>query len=178
MDPFRAFSQTQADESATSSGMSEKVASRFSTEQSYTLPDGQEITIGSEAFRAPEPLFAPFLGLAETVRRAIEAADGGLAEELWGGILLVSPSPEFLFGFAFATASRRRVVLTTMIDRREYPPPRLRRTSPTGSQANSAPRGDTADIDPPRPEDGGVARRVDAQQPQHVSGHVHPLQRV
>ena len=80
--------------------MSEKGVSRSSSDQRYTLPDGQEISIGSEAFRAPEPLFAPFLGLAETVRRAIEAADGSLAEELWGGILLVSPSPEFLFRFA------------------------------------------------------------------------------
>ncbi|KAK0614509.1 actin family [Immersiella caudata] len=54
----------------------------------YTLPDGKAISIELEAFLAPEPLFAPFLGLPATVQRVIAAADASLKEELWGNIVL------------------------------------------------------------------------------------------
>lgn len=58
--------------------------------QEYALPDGKVVCVGMEAFRAPEPLFAPFLGLGDTVRRVIGMADCSVRKELWGSIVLVS----------------------------------------------------------------------------------------
>jgi len=59
-------------------------------EQQYTLPDGQVLSIGMEALYAPEPLFAPFLGLGSTVSRIIDLVDKTVQNDLWRGIVLVS----------------------------------------------------------------------------------------
>ncbi|KAK0638569.1 actin 3 [Cercophora newfieldiana] len=67
--------------------------------QRYTLPDGKVVSIGTEAFRAPEPLFAPFLGLPNTVQRVIGAADRDVRERLWGDIVLTGGNT-LLPGFA------------------------------------------------------------------------------
>jgi actin-related protein len=59
-------------------------------EQSYTLPDGKTIHFGTERFRAPEPMFTPFIGLPNTVLRAMTRTDVRLRDEMWRDILLVS----------------------------------------------------------------------------------------
>lgn len=59
-------------------------------EREFVLPDGNVITVGKEALRAPELLFTPFLGLTDMVRRATDKADGNVRESLWDNVVLVS----------------------------------------------------------------------------------------
>ncbi|KAK4119542.1 gamma-actin [Parathielavia appendiculata] len=64
-------------------------------EQAYTLPDGKTIHIGTERFRAPEPMFTPMIGLPATILRATTKSDVTLREELWRDILLVGGNTLF-----------------------------------------------------------------------------------
>ncbi|KAJ3338737.1 Arp2/3 complex subunit, actin nucleation center [Gonapodya sp. JEL0774] len=62
--------------------------------ESYTLPDGRVIKVGSERFEAPEALFQPHLvdvespGMAEMLFNAIQAADIDVRPELYKHIVL------------------------------------------------------------------------------------------
>ena len=61
---------------------------------SYTLPDGRVIRIGSERFEAPECLFQPHLvdveqpGIAELLFKTIQAADVDIRSSLYKAIVL------------------------------------------------------------------------------------------
>ncbi|KAL0236431.1 hypothetical protein GEMRC1_003013 [Eukaryota sp. GEM-RC1] len=67
----------------------------------YTLPDGQDITIGSERFRTPEALFKPTLiglespGIHEHINKSIMKCDVGLHRELYQNIVLSGGSTMF-----------------------------------------------------------------------------------
>jgi len=71
-----------------------KTATGSAVEKPYTLPDGQEITIGNERFRAPEILFKPSLsgslatGIAQGVYESIMKCDVDLRKNLYGNIVL------------------------------------------------------------------------------------------
>ena len=62
--------------------------------ESYTLPDGRVIKIGSERYEAPECLFQPHLvdceqpGLAEYLFQTIQAADVDIRKSLYRAIVL------------------------------------------------------------------------------------------
>ncbi|KAI9024026.1 actin family [Hyaloraphidium curvatum] len=62
--------------------------------ESYTLPDGRVIKLGSERFEAPEALFQPHLvdveaaGMAEQLFNAVQSADIDLRQELYKHIVL------------------------------------------------------------------------------------------
>ncbi|RKP27337.1 actin family [Syncephalis pseudoplumigaleata] len=62
--------------------------------ESYTLPDGRVIKVGSERFEAPECLFQPELvdvesvGMAELLYNTIQAADIDIRSELYKHIVL------------------------------------------------------------------------------------------
>ncbi|UYV70545.1 hypothetical protein LAZ67_7003456 [Cordylochernes scorpioides] len=62
--------------------------------ESYTLPDGRVVKVGSERFEAPEILFQPHLigmecpGIAEMVYNTIQSADMDLRRELYHFIVL------------------------------------------------------------------------------------------
>lgn len=68
-----------------------------SEDQSFQLPDGQQITLGSERFCAPEVLFQPERilaidrpGLHQVVHDAIQRFDSHVQEELYRSIVPVS----------------------------------------------------------------------------------------
>jgi len=67
----------------------------------FRLPDGHVISIGPEAFRAPEVLFRPdligeeFPGLSELVANSINRTDLDLRRNLYGNILLSGGSTLF-----------------------------------------------------------------------------------
>jgi actin-related protein 2 len=62
--------------------------------ESYTLPDGRIIKVGSERFEAPEALFQPHLvdvesgGVAELLFNSIQSADMDIRPELYKNIVL------------------------------------------------------------------------------------------
>jgi len=62
--------------------------------ESYTLPDGRVIRVGSERFEAPECLFQPHLvdveqpGMAEFLFNTIQAADVDVRSSLYKAIVL------------------------------------------------------------------------------------------
>jgi hypothetical protein len=139
--------------------------------QWYTLPDGKTIPTGTEAFRAPEPLFAPFLGLPSAVQRAIGAADRDVRSALWGDVVLVS--------FLEADGSGlMRFADWRLSDRWKHAPSRLFRASPAGPQAVGSTRCGSGGIERCGCKNGNVAWRIDAQRLEHVSRHVHPVQGV
>jgi actin-related protein len=65
-----------------------------SIEKSYELPDGQQITVGSERFRCSEALFRPSLigrqelGIAELLYDTIMKCDVDIRKDLYGNIVL------------------------------------------------------------------------------------------
>ena len=75
--------------------LEQKLATETTTlVESYTLPDGRVIKVGSERFEAPECLFQPHLvdvesaGMAELLFNCIQAADIDLRPELYKHIVL------------------------------------------------------------------------------------------
>jgi actin-related protein len=71
------------------------------TARPYELPDGQVISVNSERFRCPEPLFQPsFLGMElpgihETTYNSIMKCDGDLRKDLYGNVVLSGGSTMF-----------------------------------------------------------------------------------
>jgi actin-related protein len=69
-------------------------ASSSSLEMSYTLPDGQVMTIGNECFRCPETLFQPaFIGMEsagihETTYNSIMKCDVDIRKDLYANTVL------------------------------------------------------------------------------------------
>jgi actin-related protein len=63
-------------------------------DETYELPDGSLLSIGTERFRCPEALFQPgmigkdFSGLADTTFQTIMKCDADIKRELYGNILL------------------------------------------------------------------------------------------
>ena len=63
-------------------------------QKKYELPDGQNITVGSERFRCAEVLFQPQLmgkdckGIHEIINDSINCCDRGIREELYRNIVL------------------------------------------------------------------------------------------
>ncbi|XP_072013595.1 actin, cytoplasmic-like [Amphiura filiformis] len=81
-------------------------ASSSSLNQRYTLPDGQDITIGNERFRCPEALFQPSLmkmqhnadsdgGIHELTYESIKKCDIDLHKDLYANIILSGGSARF-----------------------------------------------------------------------------------
>ena len=72
-----------------------------SSTSSYSLPDGNVITLGSEIYGCPEALFHPSLlgrqspGLPEMVHHSISKSDAQLEGVLYGNILLTGGSSMF-----------------------------------------------------------------------------------
>ncbi|KAJ2774706.1 Actin-2, muscle-specific [Coemansia nantahalensis] len=72
-----------------------------SIEKSYTLPDGQVITIGDECFGCPEALFKPAdlgveaAGIHKMVYNSIMKCDAGIRNELYGNIVLAGGNTAF-----------------------------------------------------------------------------------
>jgi actin-related protein len=70
-------------------------------EQIFELPDGQIITVGSERFRCPEPMFQPALlgmsasGIHKNVSRVVSSCDSDDQAALWGNIVLSGGSTTF-----------------------------------------------------------------------------------
>ena len=63
-------------------------------EKQYELPDGSNLTIGNERFRAPEALFQPSLlgldidGADETTYKSIMKSDLDIRRDLYGNVVL------------------------------------------------------------------------------------------
>ena len=79
-----------------------KLAERVSgMEKSYTLPDGQTLTVGPERFLAPEVFFSPSVmgkeapAMDEAIYDAIMKCDVDLRRELYGNIVLSGGSTMF-----------------------------------------------------------------------------------
>jgi actin-related protein len=74
-----------------------------SIEKNYQLPDGQQITIGSERFRCSEALFRPTmirqqeLGIAELLHDTIMKCDIDIRSTFYGNILLSGGKLKLLF---------------------------------------------------------------------------------
>jgi len=68
--------------------------SRDKQEESYELPDGQKISLGSERFRCPEALFQPSLlgqevmGIHEATYHSIINCDMDLRKDMYANIVL------------------------------------------------------------------------------------------
>ena len=69
-------------------------------EKSYTLPDGQEITIGDEQFRCPEPMFDYVLSrkaipIGENTYYSITKCDKEIRDELFSNVVLAGGNTMF-----------------------------------------------------------------------------------
>lgn len=72
------------------------------SEQSYERPDGEIVTVGSEAFRVPEALFQPSLlgrsepGIHQLVFQAIAHVDASLHREMYETIIMSGPETLYM----------------------------------------------------------------------------------
>mmetsp|Transcript_15696 Transcript_15696/g.26968 ORF Transcript_15696/g.26968 Transcript_15696/m.26968 type:complete len:376 (+) Transcript_15696:54-1181(+) len=88
------------DVSKAESGLSD-IADNDNGVQSYRLPDGRELTLTSERFRAPEILFRPSLigseqcGVADALALSVRRSDLDLRKTLWQNVLLSGGSTCF-----------------------------------------------------------------------------------
>ncbi|EDO45012.1 predicted protein, partial [Nematostella vectensis] len=98
-------------------------------EAPYMLPDGQSIRIGSERFRAAEPLFQPSLlgrdidGIHESIFKSIKKCDIDLRAELFHNIVL-SGGTTLLAGFS----NRLHKEIYSLVDPKD--PSRVRVVTP------------------------------------------------
>ncbi|KAK3390351.1 actin [Podospora didyma] len=74
---------------------SELIGGGGSEPKSYHLPDGRALAIRDEAFRAPEPIFTPLLGLHTAVLRAVEKSNSHLRSDLFQNIVLAGGNTLF-----------------------------------------------------------------------------------
>ncbi|KAH3756072.1 actin, cytoplasmic 2 [Pelomyxa schiedti] len=76
-------------------------AETSSLEKSYRLPDGSNVTIGSERFRCAEVLFQPYLsgldapGIHDACYESLTKCDPGIHEELYNNIVLSGGTCKF-----------------------------------------------------------------------------------
>lgn len=76
-------------------------ASTLTLEETYTLPDGQIITVGNERFRCPETMFQPSFvgmempGLHESLYNSIAKCDVDIRKDLYANIVLSGGSTAF-----------------------------------------------------------------------------------
>lgn len=79
----------------------QEVEARDSVPSQYMLPDGQQISIGAAAFRAPEVMFNPALigeeceGVHEVLAYAVQKSDMDLRRSLWSSVVLSGGSTLF-----------------------------------------------------------------------------------
>lgn len=82
----------------------------------FELPDGNELFLGAERFRAPEMLFRPELvgaencGVGELVQGAVQDADMELRRRLYGSVLLAVCMHSRWLGFCIGCISNFRFV--------------------------------------------------------------------
>ena len=79
----------------------ESKAAESSVEKTYTLPNGQSVTVGNERYKCPEALFQPSLlgaesaGIPEACYNSIMKCDADLRKNLFGNIVLAGGSTMF-----------------------------------------------------------------------------------
>lgn len=90
-------------------------------DQTYTLPDGQVMTIGSERFRCPELLFDPFLsgsefrGIHKLTFESIQKCDMDVRKDLYSNVILSGGSTMFT-GLAERLAAELKELAPSTMD--------------------------------------------------------------
>jgi len=105
-----------------------KVYAEQNKEEVHKLPDGRDITIGSQLFRCPEVLFQPskmgkeFQGIHEAAFQSIMKCDPDIRKDLYGNIILAGGTTMFK-GFAERLNKEIVALAPSTIKIKVVPPP-------------------------------------------------------